>query len=102
MSICEKFIRKIEKKLPEICTVKDLIEAGLYNSRQAARSARLTHTSPPFFKCGKKKIFFSRDGVVRWLREGYHECEMSNTAKKTADFYESNGLEVGRGQTDLL
>jgi len=70
MGACDDFIKKIEKTLPDLCTVKDLIKVGFYKSPQAARSARIANCSPPYFKLGEKKIIFPKEGIIRWLKKG--------------------------------
>jgi hypothetical protein len=73
MGTCEEVIQKLDRTLPNFCTVKDLIKIGLFKSPQAARSARLANCAPPFFKMGAKTILFPKEGVIKWLRRGMND-----------------------------
>lgn len=67
---CEEYILKIEKELPEMCRVKDLIKAGIFNSATAAVEARASGNTPGYFQMGKRgRVLYPRNAVLQWLRE---------------------------------
>lgn len=63
-----EFILKVQKELPDRCSVQDLIAAGIFNSPAAAFEARNRHDSPPFFRL-RGRIMYPKNGVIRWLGE---------------------------------
>lgn len=87
MSVCDDFIKKMERALPEVCTVRDLIRVGLYKSAQAARMERLVNSSPSYLRLGSR-ILYPKDGVIKWLRKG--KKEGFDADSKTADSPQGN------------
>lgn len=71
MTACDIYIKKIALRLPEICSVRDLVKVGLYASPQAARVARLAQTFPAHFQMGKK-IIIPKESVIEWLNKSKH------------------------------
>lgn len=66
---CEEYLQKLEGKLPEMCKVKDLVNAGIFNSATAAGEARMFRDSPPYFQLSKRgKVMYPRSGVIDWMR----------------------------------
>jgi hypothetical protein len=89
MKPCEEYISKIEKELPEMCRVKDLIKVGVFNSATAAVEARTTGNSPDYFQMSKRgRVLYPRNGVVQWLREKinakYNENVLCSPEKATS------------------
>lgn len=72
MNACDLFIKKIQEKLPDECSAKDLVAVGLFKSEQAAAMARYMHNSPGFFKLGGR-VIYPKDSVIEWLKENKHE-----------------------------
>jgi len=67
---CEEYLEHLELKLPELCTVKDLISVGIYHSNMVASNARKSGNTPPYFQHYKGgKVTYPRSGVIQWLRE---------------------------------
>lgn len=74
MSACDDYIEKIEKLLPESCTVQDLVRVKIFNTPGMAYQARIHKDGPPYFQLGnRKKIIYPRDGIIQWLKERKHE-----------------------------
>ena len=70
----EDFIEKMKKELPDICSVKNLIEKGIYSTVSQALAARKNRSGPTYFQAGnRKRIFYPKDSVISWLKEGIHE-----------------------------
>ena len=66
---CEEYLVKLEQELPEMCRVKDLIKAKIFNSPTVATEARESGDSPPFFQMSKRgRVVYPRGGVIDWMR----------------------------------
>lgn len=71
MNFSDEFLRNIYMRLPNPCSVTDLIKCGIYNSSQVAYDARRRGDCPPYYRIGKR-IIYPKDGVIKWMRErGY-------------------------------
>lgn len=67
---CEEYLEHLELKLPDLCTVKDLIRVGIYRSNMVASNARKSGNCPAYFQHYKGgKVTYPRKGVIEWLRE---------------------------------
>lgn len=82
MNSCEKFIQDLEKRLPDLCRPEHLVKMGIFKYRQSADLARREGKGPDFFKIGRK-IFYPRDGIVKWLKDNSHVT--SETANQAED-----------------
>lgn len=69
MNACEDLIAKLDKQLPEICTIHDLIRAGIVSSRNTMEHYRKKNLGPPFLRVSERKIFYPKQGVLKWLKE---------------------------------
>jgi hypothetical protein len=58
---------KIKKKLPELCSVADLMKFGIFNSEQAAYSARKYGSGPQWFRLPHRGIVYPREQVIEYL-----------------------------------
>ena len=67
MNSCDEFIENAKRTLPVRCTVKDLIDLGIYKSDQAAAYARKNGTSPDFFKMPNRTVMYPKSGVISYL-----------------------------------
>jgi len=67
MSGADEFIKKMEKSLPDPVFTNDLIDVGIFNNAQAASYSRRAHTGPDYFRAGRK-VFYSKEAVLEWLR----------------------------------
>lgn len=69
MDACEEYILTIEEKLPDVCHVRDLVRAGIFNSTTSARSGRISGNSPPYMQMGKRgRVIYPKKGVIEWMR----------------------------------
>lgn len=69
MSACDDFIAKLAKQLPEICTIHDLIRTGIVSHRNTMEHYRKKNLGPPFLRISERKIFYPKQGVLKWLKE---------------------------------
>jgi hypothetical protein len=67
MSAADEFIKRLEKSLPDPVFTHDLINVGIYNNAQAASYGRKVRTGPEFFRAGRK-VFYSKESVIEWLK----------------------------------
>ncbi len=68
MELSKSLIAKLRRKLPELCSVKDLLEIGVYRSEQAAYEARKNGKCPEFFHLPYRGIVYPRDGIIEFLK----------------------------------
>lgn len=80
MSVCDEWICKATKDLPEVCSTDDLVKAGLYSSLHTAYMARTRGACPPYIKLGRKFIY-PKEGVIGWLKGNIHENHDQTTQK---------------------
>lgn len=79
MKYCEEYLEKLTETLPELCTVTDLIKAGIYHNHANACVDRKIGQSPEYFQCGfHKRVFYPRGGVIAWLRNRIHHKKRSS------------------------
>lgn len=79
MNACEEFIEKLDKQLPEICTIHDLIRAGIVTHRNTMEHYRKKNIGPPFLKLSQRKIYYPKEGILRWLKgKSNAGCEESS------------------------
>jgi len=82
MNVCDAWIDKVAKILPEECLVRDLVKAKVFSTPFTAHFARKAGKSPPYFKLGKR-IMYPKEGVIRWLHEQKREgLEKGDPAEK--------------------
>lgn len=73
MNSCEEYLEKIERSLPELCSVEDLIDVGIYNNPAIAFADRKKGEAPDYFQIGfHKRVIYPRGGVIAWLRDKIH------------------------------
>jgi hypothetical protein len=76
MNSCDEFIEKLNRELPDVCTVNDLIKVGIISHRNIMNQFRKKKTGPPFLRISDRKIFYPKPGVLKWLRESSNDnCE---------------------------
>lgn len=78
MSQIKKFIDEVGRQLPDLCSVKDLVDAKLFSSPFEARARRKRGQLPEFLCLSKRRIIYPKDSVIAWLRsqaekEGSHD-----------------------------
>lgn len=73
MKICNLFVECLRQKLPELASVKDLIDNGIYRSAQAACTARRMGKCPPYIHIPQRGIVYPREGVIEFLEKNSHE-----------------------------
>lgn len=68
----EEFFEDIEKKLPDMCTDKDLVKLlpGFFKSACSVHRMRALGRSPAYFHM-KPHIVYLRKDVVEWLKDRY-------------------------------
>jgi len=69
---CEKLIQDMSFSLPDRCSVKDLVSAGIFKSHPAAYNARKVNEGPPYIKA-MGRVIYPKDGVIEWLNMNRHE-----------------------------
>ena len=67
MNACDKFIEKLQRELPDLCTTTDLVKTGIYKSPQAVWRARKTGVFVDFFKLPTGTIVHPKDGIIQML-----------------------------------
>lgn len=73
----QDYLRVLAQTLPDICSVRDLVSARVFSSRQASFYARKKGQSPDYFKIPGKGICFAKQSVIEWLTEQLHEINAS-------------------------
>jgi hypothetical protein len=68
MDPCDEMIHKLTDSLPDICTINDLINAGIINHRATMEYYRKKNIGPPFLRLSARKIYYPKDGITRWLK----------------------------------
>lgn len=70
MKYCNEYLKRLENTLPDPCSVRDLINAGVYSNPTHAYFDRQRGNAPEFFQTGhRQRIKYPRDGVISWLRD---------------------------------
>ena len=67
MEFPKSLMLKIKKKLPELCSVADLMKFGIFNSEQAAYAARKSGNGPACFRLPHRGIVYPREQVIEYL-----------------------------------
>lgn len=67
MEFPKSLMLKIKKKLPELCSVQDLMKFGVFNSEQAAYAARKYGSGPQWFRLPHRGIVYPREQVIEYL-----------------------------------
>lgn len=75
MNACEELIAKLTETLPEICTINDLIKAGIVNHRATMEYYRRKKLGPPFLRLSARRIYYPKAGVLKWMRDNSHAGE---------------------------
>jgi len=71
----DDFIEKLKHTLPDPCRTKDLIEARIYNSEQAAAAARRRGNCPTFFKLNERVVMYSKADVIAYMQSKRHATQ---------------------------
>ncbi len=74
MSACEEYIVKMMRSLPERCSVKDLIRAGIYGSPVSAYHARKCGKGPEYFQF-EHTIVYPKQAVIDYLKKSMHKTK---------------------------
>ena len=72
MTALEKYITKIEKELPELCDVSDLIKVGFFKSDQQAYNLRKHKAGPEYIRMNGRYKYL-RDSIIEFLTVGSAE-----------------------------
>lgn len=70
MNILKVVTEKLKKK-PDLLTVLDLIEVGIYSSHQSAYMARSSGRAPPWLRIPCRGIVYPKDQVIAFLLKAY-------------------------------
>jgi hypothetical protein len=65
----QDFLKEAEKKLPDLCTERDVAALGLVTINQLKR-LRKTKDSFPYLRA-KGRIIYLRDDVISWIKSIY-------------------------------
>lgn len=55
------------EKMPAFLTADNLVELGLFCSRQSVYKARENGYAPPEIMIGKRSLRFPKDDLIQWL-----------------------------------
>jgi predicted DNA-binding transcriptional regulator AlpA len=66
---CDEYIENIRRILPDACTTKDLIRAGIYHSAQSAANERRAGKGPSHFKLKNRAVFYPKSAVIDYLQQ---------------------------------
>lgn len=72
MTALDKYIEKIRKELPEVCSVHDLVKFGFFTSEQQAYNSRKNGNGPECFRVNGRYRYL-RDSVIEYLTIGSAE-----------------------------
>lgn len=75
MTPCNETIRKLNKVLPELCTVNDLIRVGIISHRNSMEYYRRKKMGPPYIRLSERRIFYPKPGIMKWLEENSYDCQ---------------------------
>jgi hypothetical protein len=64
----DNFIEGLAQSLPDTCRTKDLINAGLYRSEQAAAAARRRGDCPGYLKVNERVVIYPKADVISFLQ----------------------------------
>ena len=81
MNACDELIHKLTETLPDICTINDLIKAGIVNHRATMEYYRKREMGPPFLRLSARKIYYPKSGILKWMRENSHACQKKSNKK---------------------
>jgi YD repeat-containing protein len=79
-------IEEILNKLPDLCTVKDLIKVRLFSNDNHASSRRRRELPPEYFLLSREKILYPKTAVAEWMWYRY-ELSKKGYCKLTGDIY---------------
>lgn len=74
----EKLINEIMSKLPDVCSVRDLVRAKIFSNRDYAWRAREHNMGPSFIKVSEKFIAYRKEDVREWLTKAFHVPQESD------------------------
>lgn len=94
MTVCNDLIKKLECRLPEMCTVADLVQVGIVKHRNSLLYYRRNNMGPPFLKLSEKKIIYPKQGVLDWLKDNSHDSckETYQDSRKIENLYGPPGV----------
>jgi hypothetical protein len=96
MNACDEFINRVNRYLPEVCRVTDLVNVGIFTCPQSARKARTLNQFPEYFRIGKR-IMIPKRGVIEWL-EGCKRGKGYEDRSETATFGQGSTIADSDGQ----
>jgi hypothetical protein len=73
--VSKDLLERLQRELPEICSDRDLVNAGLFRSALNLYYLRVRQQGPPFFRFGRQ-IRYYRPDVLKWMEECFHGVEM--------------------------
>lgn len=75
MNPCEELIEHWTATLPEVCTINDLIRAGIVNHRATMEYYRKKKLGPPFLRLSARRIYYPKSGILKWMKDNSHAGE---------------------------
>ncbi len=69
MNPCDEAIEKLNKELPDLCTIHDLMRVGIISHRNSMEYYRRKKIGPPYMRLSERRIFYPKLGVLKWLKE---------------------------------
>lgn len=70
-----KYIEGLKEKLPDLCTDKDLIEAGIFLSMQQACLSRKKKKCPSYIQYPSKRIVYPKEAVLQYVENSLVICK---------------------------
>ncbi len=70
------------QKYPNLLSVKDLIDLGIFSSNDYAYESRVKGNSPDYIKVGHK-ILFPRESVIQFLQNRFKKGDKSSNKVTT-------------------
>lgn len=78
MNACDELIAKLTDSLPEVCTINDIIKAGIVNSRATMEYYRRKKMGPPYLRLSARRIYYPKAGILKWMRDNSYAGEKTN------------------------
>ncbi len=66
------------QKYPNLLSVKDLVDLGIFSSNDYAYESRVKGNSPDYIKVGHK-ILFPRESVIQFLKNRFKKGDKSSS-----------------------
>lgn len=65
--ITKESLSELLKEYPQMLTVRDLIDMGLYTTRDSVYKTMIRNTAPPYVRISENKLRFLKPELIDWL-----------------------------------